>query len=175
MNKRVGGINTGPWMPNDSFFSRVDGYAHRRSGLILCMVCMTLWFVPLSVIPVEGQQDGPKVIINSGQEIESISRDALRAIFGMRLQSWRNDKPTRVFVLKDSHPLHQAFAKQVLNIYPHQLRLAWDRLVYSGTGQAPIQVDSEAEMLKRLKNTPGAIGYLSRSMVDDSVRTLEIQ
>jgi ABC-type phosphate transport system substrate-binding protein len=129
----------------------------------------------MSAVPVERQQGEPMVIINPGQETESISRDALRAIFGMRLQSWRNDKPTRVFVLKDSHPLHQAFAKKVLNIYPHQLRLAWDRLVYSGTGQAPIQVDSETEMLKRLKDTPGAIGYLSNSMVDDGVRVLEIQ
>lgn len=115
------------------------------------------------------------VITNAGQDIESISRDALRAIFGMRLQSWRNNKPTRVFVLKDNHPVHQAFVKKVLNVYPHQLRLAWDRLVYSGTGQAPIQVDSEAEMLERLKDTPGAIGYLSGSMVDNSVRVLEIQ
>lgn len=140
-----------------------------------CVVCMTLWLMPLYGVPIERQQEEPKVIINSGQLIESISRDALRAIFGMRLQSWRNNKPTRVFVLEDSHPLHQAFAKRVLNIYPHQLRLAWDRLIYSGTGQAPIQVDSEAEMLKRLKETPGAIGYLSSSMVDDSVRILEIQ
>jgi ABC-type phosphate transport system substrate-binding protein len=136
---------------------------------------MILWLAPMSVASVKGQEGEPRVITNSGQEIESISRDALRAIFGMRLQSWRDNKPTRVFVLKDNHPLHQAFAKQVLNIYPHQLRLAWDRLVYSGTGQAPIQVDSETEMLKRLKDTPGAIGYLSDSMVDDSVRVLEIQ
>jgi ABC-type phosphate transport system substrate-binding protein len=136
---------------------------------------MSLWLAPMFAVSVERQQGEPRVITNSGQQIESISRDALRAIFGMRLQSWRNNKPTRVFVLKDNHPLHQAFTKQVLNIYPHQLRLAWDRLVYSGTGQAPIQVDSESEMLKRLKETPGAIGYLSSSMVDDSVRVLEIR
>lgn len=140
-----------------------------------CMACMILWFIPISAITLEPQNDTPVVIANLGRSQEAISRSALRAIFGMRLRSWRDNRPTRVFVLDDDHPLHETFSKKVLNIYPHQLRLAWDRLVYSGTGQAPVEVDSVQEMLERLKNTPGAIGYLPKSMVDDSVQVLDVQ
>ena len=39
---------------------------------------------------------------------------------------------------------------------------AWDRLVFSGTGQAPDTVTSTEEMLARVASTPGAIGYLSQ-------------
>lgn len=140
-----------------------------------CMACVILWFIPMAAITLEQQEDTPVVIVNPGQDQQAISRSALRAVFGMRLRNWRDNKPTRVFVLDDDHPLHEDFSKKVLNIYPHQLRLAWDRLVYSGTGQAPVEVESAQEMLEKLKNTPGAIGYLPKSMVDDSVQVLDVQ
>ena len=93
----------------------------------------------------------------------------------MRLRNWPDQTPVRVFVLRDDNPTHSLFSKQILNIYPHQLRLAWDRLVFSGTGQAPTEVSSEAEMRERVAKTPGAIGYLPRSMINGSVRILPVQ
>jgi hypothetical protein len=57
-------------------------------------------------------------------------------------------------------------------MFPHQLRWAWDRQVFSGTGRAPIMVNTEEEMRQRIASTPGAIGYLRRSQVDGSVHEL---
>lgn len=121
------------------------------------------------------EADPVEVIVSTTVTERSLSSNALRAIFGMRLRNWPNGNRIRVFVLPDRNPTHVAFCKQLLNIYPHQLRLAWDRLVFSGTGQAPTEVDSEEEMRAWVATTPGAIGYLRRSLVNDSVRVLEIQ
>jgi len=115
------------------------------------------------------------IIANPAVDIDYLPRNALRAIFGMRLRAWPNNEAIRVFVLDDDNQAHARFAKKNLSIYPHQLRRAWDRLVYSGTGQAPIEVDSEEEMREAVASTPGAIGYLSREQVDDSVRVLEVR
>ncbi|WP_292979144.1 hypothetical protein [Nitrosomonas sp.] len=90
----------------------------------------------------------------------------------MRLRTWENGLPVSVFVLPDDAPLHSTFAKQKLNIFPYQLRSTWDRLVYSGTGQAPFIVHTELEMRARIASTPGAIGYLSESMINDSIRVV---
>jgi ABC-type phosphate transport system substrate-binding protein len=106
---------------------------------------------------------------------QTLSPNALRAIFSMRLNSWPSGEPIRVYVLRDTHPAHIKFCKQVLNIYPHQLRFAWDRQVFSGTSQAPRQVDSEEAMRIQVSLTPGAIGYLEGSMVNDSIRVIPIQ
>lgn len=116
----------------------------------------------------------PLVVVNPGVDASNLSLNALRAMFGMRLPKWQDGTPVRVFVLSDEDPLHVAFSKQVLGVFPHQLRLAWDRLVFSGTGQAPTEVHSQAEMRERVANTPGAIGYLDEAMIDDSVRVLPI-
>jgi ABC-type phosphate transport system substrate-binding protein len=90
----------------------------------------------------------------------ALSRETLREIFFMRLMAWPDGTPIRVFVLPDKHPLHIRFTKEILGVYPFQLRTAWDRLVYSGTGLAPVTVETVDEMRQRVKATPGGIGYV---------------
>ena len=99
-------------------------------------------------------------IVNRDVAERSVSQSSLRAIFSMHLSQWPNGKPIKVFVLPSEDAVHIAFAKYVLNIFPYQLKRSWDVLVYSGYGQAPTEVSSPEEMLKRVASTPGAIGYL---------------
>ncbi|MXS84364.1 hypothetical protein ABO04_00155 [Nitrosomonas sp. HPC101] len=77
-------------------------------------------------------------------------------------------------MLPDDAPLHSIFSKKKLNLFPYQLRSAWDRLVYSGTGQAPFVVHSEEEMHTKIATTPGSIGYLSRARIDGSVQVIHV-
>lgn len=116
-----------------------------------------------------------EVVINPHVIDKTLPVNTLRAIFGMRLQTWSDGTRIRVFVLPDDAPLHQKFSKGFLNIFPYQLRAAWDRLVFSGIGQAPIRVNSVEEMLDRVANTPGAIGYLWKTNIDESVDVLQVQ
>lgn len=116
-----------------------------------------------------------EVIVNPGVKEHSLSRNALRAIFGMRLRTWEDGSPITVFVMDDRSPLHMSFAKRQLGIFPHQLRQAWDRLVYSGTGQAPVPVDSEEEMRAQVASTVGGIGYLTSELINESVPVLQIR
>lgn len=104
-----------------------------------------------------------------------ISQSTLRAIFGMRLNKWPADTPVKVFVMKDDAPEHGAFSKNILQVFPHQLRLAWDRQVFSGQGQYPEQVASTQEMISKIASTPGAIGYIKTSEVTKNVRILQIR
>ncbi|MCE8042211.1 hypothetical protein HBJ58_08635 [Halomonas desiderata] len=105
----------------------------------------------------------------------ALTRDTTRAIFAMRQRSWPDGQAVRVFVLPNNHPVHARFAKERLTVYPHQLQLAWDRMVFSGTGQAPSQVDNQIEMLERVATTPGALGYLEREYLDDRVQVVTME
>lgn len=122
-----------------------------------------------------GQQESEVVVIvapTSGGQ--SVSRSTLRAIYGMRLHKWPDGMPIRVFVYRDDHPDHVAFSKSVLQVFPHQLRQAWDRLVFSGLGQYPEQVATPQEMLTRVSATPGAVGYVKSSEVNQNVHILQV-
>lgn len=104
-----------------------------------------------------------------------LNRDTTRAIFAMRQRTWPDGQAVRVFVLSNSHPVHARFAKEQLAVYPHQLQLAWDRMVFSGTGQAPDRVSDQAEMHEHVATTPGAIGYLEREYLDDRVQVISME
>ena len=116
-----------------------------------------------------------EVIVHPLVSEKELARYVVRAIFGMRVLKWPDGVPIKVFVLDDAAPLHIEFAKEELDVYPYQLRQAWDRLIYSGTGQAPTQVSSEAEMMIRVAATPGAIGYVKNGKASEHVRILLVR
>ncbi|MGH8543892.1 MAG: hypothetical protein ACREX3_09750 [Gammaproteobacteria bacterium] len=156
----------------------------------LCLILLCGW-------PARATAEEVVVAVNPAAPAgEAIARNTLSAIFGMRLRAWEDGTPIRVYVLPDHHAVHVRFCKQILGVFPHQYRAAWDRLVYSGTGQAPLEVASEEEMRTRLAGTrgeapvvvaseeemrtrlagtSGAIGYLTRKMIDESVTVLPVE
>lgn len=100
----------------------------------------------------------------------------VRSMFAMRLRQWPDDgAAVIVFVLGPSDPTHAAFCKRILDVFPYQLQRAWDRLVYSGTGQAPFELNSMEEMKWRVATTPGAIGYITTDRMDERVNPLRLQ
>lgn len=118
---------------------------------------------------------GEGLITHPSAGVESLTRNEARLYMTMRLNEWPNGRHAQVFVLPDNHPLHERVAKGILGLYPYQLRRAWDRQLFSGTGPAPIAVSTESEMIERVARTPGAIGYAHSDAVDASVRRLEVR
>jgi hypothetical protein len=140
-----------------------------------CWIAL-IWLLFSMLHSLPAQANEPyEIITNPNVAEKTISKSSLRAIFGMRLHAWPDGSAVRVFVLPDDAPLHIAFSKEKLNVFPYQLRLAWDRLVFSGTGQAPDTVNSPEEMLAKVASTPGAIGYLYKSKLDGRVNVLQIK
>lgn len=115
------------------------------------------------------------LIVNPGVEVGGLSQNEARLFVSMRLGQWPNGERVRVFVLPDNHPLHQRLVKEILGLYPFQLRRAWDRQVFSGTGQAPVVVSTESELIDRVAKTPGALGYADSDSLNPSVRALEVR
>lgn len=93
----------------------------------------------------------------------------------MRLHKWKDGTPVSVFVLKDENPLHIKFSKLVLNVFPHQLRRAWNKAVFSGSGQAPRELEKNEDMIEKIGNTPGAIGYLRTTDMNENIKILTVR
>ncbi|MCP4862372.1 MAG: hypothetical protein GY897_00180 [Alteromonas sp.] len=100
------------------------------------------------------------VVVNQSVDITTLTPAQLRMIFAGRTQFWPDGSRIRVFVLPPKSDTHQYFCRQLLNIYPYQLERIWQRVVYSGQGEAPKAVDTAQAMQNIIEQTPGAIGYL---------------
>jgi ABC-type phosphate transport system substrate-binding protein len=136
---------------------------HRYGLAALLLLCVSL------------HAGAVEIVVNPSIKQQTLTLNTLRAIFSMRMTQWPDGTPIRVFVLGDKNPEHAAFSKQILGVFPHQLRRAWNRQIYSGTGQAPNKVDTTAEMRYQIEKTPGAIGYLPKEQINGHIRTIEIE
>ncbi len=116
-----------------------------------------------------------ELIVHPDVPVNEITRPQARRIFGAKVTRWGDGTLIRVFVLPDETPLHQEMSKGILNLYPYQLRAAWDRIIYTGIGQAPIQIASEPDMRRQVAMVPGAIGYVGRIHSNDKVRVLPVR
>lgn len=137
-----------------------------------------LWLVPTSSLAeAEPTESFTAIVLVAHPDIElsALPRDALRAMFAMRQRTWPGGQAMQVFVLPNRDPVHARFAKEMLAVYPHQLQLAWDRMVFSGMGQAPHRVRDQVDMRERVAHTPGALGYLEREYLDESVRVISME
>lgn len=116
----------------------------------------SMWLMPMFA----SAEDRPVIISHPSVSTQSLSRDVLLAMFAMHRRRWADGQRVKVFVLERDHLIHKTFATEVLGTYPYQLERMWRRLVYSGTGRAPQVCADEKEMLRKVMNTPGAIGYV---------------
>jgi ABC-type phosphate transport system substrate-binding protein len=115
------------------------------------------------------------VIANPSIKTPELSLNELRAIFSLRARQWPDGTSITVFVLRDEKDLHRQFLLKTLKMLPHQLRRQWDRYIYSGIGQGPVVVESQEEMLNKVKSTPGGIGYIEGGVPNDQVLMLSIR
>lgn len=101
-----------------------------------------------------------EVITNIAADTASVTTTQLRRIYSLRQVKWANGVPITIFVLSSKHATHQKFCKETLRLFPYQLDRIWYKLTFSGMGIAPTVVKSEKELIKAVKSTTGAIGYV---------------
>jgi len=133
---------------------------------ILIFICLS--FMSLSV----GAQS---IIANPNVDVDSLSQSKARSIFLMRTTEWNNGIPIIVVALESSDPLHIDFCKNILGLFPYQLQQIWDRIIFTGTGQSPRYARSIDEIKKLVSLTPGAVGYIDREDIDETVRLIYVE
>ena len=148
-----------------------DAYILRR---IFIKSKLLIFFLFLSLI-VSKTGLGTEIIVHPSVVETHLSTIQLRRIYTMRQVRWLDNSPIVVFVLSSKNQLHQKFSKEILQMFPYQLDRIWHKLTFSGLGVAPIKVDSQEELIKLVKQTPGAIGYADRIDNEEGLHVIKIR
>jgi ABC-type phosphate transport system substrate-binding protein len=115
------------------------------------------------------------LIANTSVVDSSLSKKSLRRIFIMRQTKWPVGDPIKVFVMEKNSDVHRTFCQSVLGFFPYQLERQWNKLVYSGLGDAPYVVSDDQEMIERIAATPGAIGYVKEYKPTDGIKVITLE
>ena len=101
----------------------VSGYFSTACKTVLSRLIIAIVLTTASFTTVYAASDEIVLVVNPQIKEQQISQSTVRTIFGMRLFSWK-EYNIKVFVLPDDNPVHNMFTKQVLGMFPHQLRWA---------------------------------------------------
>ena len=108
----------------------------------------------------------PILIHSPDLQGEDFSNTSLLRIYAMQKRLWSDNTPVRVFTLPNGSDIHKKFVAKYLHMQSYQLDRLWHRLLFSGTGSIPEEVSSMEQMIEKVKNTPGAIGYIDSEYAD---------
>ncbi len=127
----------------------------RRSRPAVLLCALLAWLTPWG----GGLAHPVGVLVHPDLVEADLSPARLRSMFTLRTRSWPDGTPAQIFVLADDDEHHEGFCRDVLGTFPYVLRRAWDRALFAGTGLTPTVVKDLDEMRRRVRSTPGGIGY----------------
>jgi len=102
---------------------------------------------------------------------DALNKKALKKIFLGKSKKFPSGNQVIPIDLS-SGEARKEFLKGVIGKSESQIKAYWSKLVFTGKGQAPKSVDSDAEVIALISNNPDTIGYVADSAVTDAVKVV---
>jgi len=115
-------------------------------------------------VAVIAYKSAPNTEITSSQLLDFYTGD---------IRHWSNNDPVVVFDLEPKGKIKKAFYK-FLGKSTSRMKSIWMKRMLSGEGDPPEAIKSEEELLQRVAETKGAVGFISYDKVSEDVKVLAI-
>jgi len=76
------------------------------------------------------------------------------------------------FTFNEKSPLRDEFFAKACKKDAAQVQAMWGKMIFTGTGTPPAEVDSAAAMKKAVAADPNAVGYIDKKDADASVKII---
>lgn len=113
------------------------------------------------------------VVANNGIGVASMTAKEAKKIWLGKSRSL-GGVSVKVVDLPKGNTSRNLFYSSVVKKSEQKLKGYWAKIVFSGKGIPPKIFKTDAEVVHWVAKTPGALGYVDRSAVDDSVKVLLI-
>ncbi len=111
------------------------------------------------------------VIAHNDVAADSISKTQLLDFYSGDIREWENELTLIVFDLKQKEGVRDTFYK-FIGKSSSRMKSIWLKKMLLGEGDPPKALKSEKDMLETIAKTPGSIGFINNSIVDNSVKVL---
>ncbi len=112
------------------------------------------------------------VVVGNSSTVNTLDQNQVRNIFLGKVSSFPDGQAAVPVDQPESSPLREEFYQKVTNFSAAEVKARWAQLSFTGRGEPPHVANDSEEIKKFLNATPGAIGYIERSDLDDSVKVV---
>jgi ABC-type phosphate transport system substrate-binding protein len=130
-------------------------------------------FLAASASVLAGHASAQLVIANNSVKSSSVSKADLKEVFTGGASSFKDGSHVTPILLK-SGPVSDEFLAAYIGKADAAFRASWRSLVFSGQATMPKSLDSDAAIVAYVAQTPGAVGYISKSSPHEGVKVLEV-
>jgi len=114
------------------------------------------------------------LVVGASSDLKTITMDQASSIYLGKSNTFPNGSTALLLDQPAGSPIRATFYDKVTGKNEAQVKAGWSRLVFSGKGTPPKEIGSSAEVKKIVSTNPNTIGYIEKSAVDSSVRSLLI-
>ena len=130
-------------------------------------------FTTLLIMFVNGAAYAELAIIgHPDYDTGTLDTQNVKKLFLGERNSFPNGKRATPFNHTVGSPDRKEFFSLVLSMPEASHKRHWKRKIAVGAGNSPTELSSHDAVLKSIANTPGSIGYIDASKVDNSVKVL---
>jgi ABC-type phosphate transport system substrate-binding protein len=112
------------------------------------------------------------VIVNDSVDVTSLNAAALKDMFTGKSMYWEGGQAVSIVYVGDKT---DAALKEISGMDSSGFKTFWQRLAFSGRGQAPKKADDGAAAVALVAGTKGAIAIVPADTALTGVKTLEIK
>jgi len=121
------------------------------------------------------QEGSYKVIAHPDVEESALSRSQVSSLLLKKSNRWPDsNQQAKPIDLDSSSSVREAFSQDIHRRSISNIKNYWQRQIFSGRDLPPPEAKSDAEVLRYVQDTPGAIGYVSSSASTSGVKVLRV-
>ena len=109
------------------------------------------------------------VIVHTSNS-NTLDARAIQRIFLGKSKSYPDGKKVVAISQDKKAKVSNDFNKKVLKKSASQLKAYWSKLIFTGKGTPPKNVDNDADVIALVSANPNIIGYINASAVTDKVK-----
>ena len=147
----------------------------RKAVLVLAAVCGALSATRTALAGSPTPAGDYRLVVNPANPASEIARADAARLFLKKVTTWPDGTPVAVVDQMRTAPVRAAFTRDVHKKDVDALVAYWATLVYSAREMPPPVKRSDDEVLEFVRQTPGAVGYVSADAATSGVKVVALR
>ena len=133
---------------------------------------MLIWAAIAAMTPAAPAFAELVVIVNPKNPVASTTADEVASLYLGRATTFRGGAAATPIDVKEGNATRDEFYGKVADKSPGQLKAYRAKQMFSGKGAPPQELASVSEVKKAVAADPSAIGYIDKSALDSTVKSV---
>ncbi len=147
----------------------------RAARLTTLIAALLLARAALGSVPAVVSHADVVPVVSARSAVTTLSRNEVADIFLGRRARFPNGSSAVPIDQAEGSQARAEFYSHFADMTPAQLKAFWSKILFTGHGQPPQAVSNERQARRLVAANQDAIAYIDRSLVDGSVRVVQVR